>query len=49
MFTPRTTAALLLDREITQLVIRIDRLRYHPNHQTLIRKLEGLLIREALS
>jgi hypothetical protein len=49
MFTPRTTAALLLDREITQLVIRIDRLLYHPNHQTLIRKLEGLLIREALS
>jgi hypothetical protein len=28
---------------------RIDRLRYHPNHQTLIRKLEELLIREALS
>jgi hypothetical protein len=48
MFKPRTTAALLLDREITQLV-RIDQLCYHPNHQTLIRKLEGLLIREALS
>ena len=49
MFTPRTTAALLLAREITQLVIRIDRLRYHPNHQTLTRKLEECLIREALS
>jgi hypothetical protein len=40
---------LLLDREITQLVIRIDRLRHHSNRQTLIRKLEELLIREALS
>ena len=49
MFKPRTTAALLLDREITQLVIRIDQLRYHPNHRVLIRKLEELLIQEALS
>jgi hypothetical protein len=49
MFKARTTAALLRDSEITQLAISIDRLRHHPNHQTLIRKLEGLLIREALS
>ena len=49
MFTPRTTAALLLAREITQLVIRIDRLSHHSNRQTLIRKLEERLIREALS
>jgi hypothetical protein len=49
MFKPRTTAALLLNREISQLAIRIDRLRHHRNHQTLIRKLEGLLIREALT
>jgi hypothetical protein len=49
MFKPRTTAVLLLDREITQLVIRIDQLHYHPNHHILIRKLEEILIREALS
>ena len=49
MFTPRTTAALQRDREITQLVIRIDRLSHHSNRQTLIRKLEERLIREALS
>jgi hypothetical protein len=49
MFKPRSTAALLLDREITQLVIRIDQLHYHPNHHTLICKLEELLVREAIS
>jgi hypothetical protein len=38
-----------IHREITQLVIRIDQLHYHPNHHILIRKLEELLIREALS
>lgn len=47
--TQCTTTGLLFDREITQLAVRIDRLRHHTNRQTLIRKLEGLLIQEALS
>jgi hypothetical protein len=44
-----TTEQNVLDREITQLVIRIDSLRNHSNRSILSAKLESLIIREAFS
>jgi hypothetical protein len=45
----RTTEQLILDREITQLAIRIDRIHNLHNRSILIAKLERLIIREALT
>jgi hypothetical protein len=45
----RTIEQLILDREITQLAIRIDRIHNLHSRSIPIAKLEHLVIREALT
>jgi hypothetical protein len=45
----RTTEQLILDREITQLAIRIDRLHTPRNRSILASRIERLIICEALT